>query len=162
MKIACIAQLVNVIAPIRTKTGGPAWATTIYYPYQFASLYGRGTALNVAVDSPQYNAHVAQDVNYLDVAAVLAPDGKSITVFAINRHLEEEMDVNMALHGFGDLTVIDHQVMGGDASKARIANTADQPDLVIPRKGDKLSVDGGELTGRLPAFSYSVIRLAVG
>ena len=70
VKIACIAQLVNVIAPIRTETGGRAWRTSIYYPYQFASLYGRGTALNVAVDAPTYDCEVAQDVSYLDVAAV--------------------------------------------------------------------------------------------
>ena len=45
VKIACIAQLVNVIAPIMTEPGGPAWKQTIYYPYYFASIYGRGTAL---------------------------------------------------------------------------------------------------------------------
>ena len=70
MKIACIAQLVNVIAPIRTETGGRAWRTSIYYPYQFASLYGRGTALNVAIDAPTYDCEVEHDVSFLDVAAV--------------------------------------------------------------------------------------------
>ena len=70
VKVACIAQLVNVIAPIMTETGGPAWKQTTYYPYYFASLYGRGDALNVAVDVPTYDAKVADDVPYLDVAAV--------------------------------------------------------------------------------------------
>ncbi len=46
-KIACIAQLVNVIAPIMTEPGGPAWRQTIYYPYHFASIYGRGVALRL-------------------------------------------------------------------------------------------------------------------
>ena len=45
VKIACIAQLVNVIAPIMTEPDGAAWRQTIYYPYYFASIYGRGTAL---------------------------------------------------------------------------------------------------------------------
>ena len=162
VKIACIAQLVNVIAPIRTETGGPAWATTIYYPYQFASLHGRGTALNVAVDGPRYDARVAQDVNYLDVAAVLAPDGRSITIFAINRSPDATMDLDLALHGFDGLGLIDHQVMGGNSADARIANTAAQPDRITPRKGEKLAVADGRVTGELPAFSYSVIRLSVG
>ena len=162
VKIACIAQLVNVIAPIRTSKGGSAWATTIYYPYQFASLHGRGTALNVAIDSPRYDADAAQDVNYLDVAAVLAPDGKSVTLFAINRNLEETMEVDLDLHGFGDLKIIDHQVMGGDATQARVANTEAEPDRIKPRKGDKLGVVDGSLKGELPAFSYSMIRLSVG
>jgi|TARA_B110000971_G_scaffold56423_1_gene57450 alpha-N-arabinofuranosidase len=161
VKIACIAQLVNVIAPIRTQTGGAAWATTIYYPYQFASLYGRGTALNVSVDGPRYNAKSEQDVNYLDVAAVLAPDGKSITVFAINRSLNEPMEMNLSLLGFGHLKLIDHQIMGGDYLQARVANTFAEPNRIKPRKGSKLAVVDQAILGELPAFSYSVVRLSV-
>ena len=52
VKIACIAQLVNVIAPIMTEPGGAAWRQTIYYPYFFASVYGRGEALQLSVKSP--------------------------------------------------------------------------------------------------------------
>ena len=55
VKVACIAQLVNVIAPIMTENGGPAWKQTIYYPLHFASLYGRGDALAVSVDGPTYD-----------------------------------------------------------------------------------------------------------
>ena len=51
VKIACIAQLVNVIAPIMTDPKGAAWRQTIYYPYYFASIFGRGTALNLVVNS---------------------------------------------------------------------------------------------------------------
>ncbi|MBP0484795.1 alpha-N-arabinofuranosidase [Sagittula salina] len=161
VRIACIAQLVNVIAPIRTRTGGPAWATTIYYPYQFASLYGRGTALNVAVDCPRYDARVAQDVKYLDVSAVLAPDGRSLAVFAVNRHPEEPMEVDMALHGFAGARVIEHKVMGGDASEAREANTCEQPNRIVPRDGSGLGVEDSALQGTLPPFSYSMVRLAL-
>ena len=91
VKVACIAQLVNVIAPIMTETGGPAWKQTIYYPYYYASLYGRGDALNVAVDVPTYDARVADDVPYLDVAAVQSPDGKTVAFFIVNRHPDEAM-----------------------------------------------------------------------
>ncbi len=55
VKIACIAQLVNVIAPIMTEPGGPAWRQTIFYPYYFASVYGRGEALRLSVKSPGYD-----------------------------------------------------------------------------------------------------------
>ncbi|MFN3276755.1 MAG: alpha-L-arabinofuranosidase C-terminal domain-containing protein, partial [Paracoccus sp. (in: a-proteobacteria)] len=161
VKIACIAQLVNVIAPIRAEKGGKAWATSIYYPYQFASLYGRGTALNVAVDGPRYNAEVAQDVNYLDIASVLAPDGKSLTVFAINRHPDEVMELDLALHGFKGAQLIDHQVLGGDGTGAREANTSADPDRIRPRKGDKLTVSDDGIRAGLPAFSYHLIRVAL-
>ncbi|RYH06219.1 alpha-N-arabinofuranosidase [Tropicimonas sp. IMCC6043] len=161
VKIACIAQLVNVIAPIRAEKGGKAWATSIYFPYQFASLYGRGTALNVAVDCPRYDEEAAQDVKYLDVSAVLAKDGRSMTIFAVNRSLDETMSVDMALHGFGNARLIDHQVLGGNANEARVANTSADPNRIKPRKGEKLDVVDGAVKGELPAFSYNMIRLAL-
>ena len=91
VKVACIAQLVNVIAPIMTENGGPAWKQTTYYPYHYASLYGRGDALDVAVDVPTYDAKVADDVPYLDVAAVRSPDGKTVAFFMVNRHPDEAL-----------------------------------------------------------------------
>jgi alpha-N-arabinofuranosidase len=89
VKIACIAQLVNVIAPIMTEPGGPAWKQTTYYPYYFASHFGRGTALNLAVTCPGYDADLADNVPYLDAAAVLDDSGKIITFFLVNRNSSE-------------------------------------------------------------------------
>ncbi|MGP9806116.1 arabinosylfuranosidase ArfA [Paracoccus sp. NSM] len=161
VKIAAIAQLVNVIAPIRAEKGGKAWATSIYFPYQFASLHGRGTALNVAVDGPRYDADAAQDVSYLDIAAVRAADGRTVTIFAINRSPDEPMELDLALNGFPNATLIDHQVLGGDGTGAREANTSANPDRIRPRKGDRLSVSDGAITAELPPLSYHLIRLAV-
>ena len=112
VKIACVAQLVNVIAPIRAEKGGHAWKTTIYYPYQFASLYGRGTALRVATDAPTYNCEVSQDVSYLDIAAVDNGDGM-VTAFIVNRHLTEPMQLDLTLGGFRNATLATHLTMGG-------------------------------------------------
>jgi alpha-N-arabinofuranosidase len=72
------------------------------------------------------------------------------------------MELDLALHGFDNLKLIDHQVMGGDSSLARVANTCAEPNKVTPRKGDRLAVGEGALKGELPVFSYSMIRLSVG
>ena len=56
VKAACLAQLVNVIAPIMTETGGPAWRQTIFYPFADFSHLGRGRVLRAEVDSPTYAA----------------------------------------------------------------------------------------------------------
>ena len=45
VKIACLAQLVNVIAPIMTETGGGIWKQTIFYPFMYTSVNEHGTAL---------------------------------------------------------------------------------------------------------------------
>src|ERR1700685_4485479 len=81
VKIACIAPLVNVIAPIMTEPGGAAWRQTTYYPYLFASVYGRGEALQLSVKSPGYDSEVADNVPYLDIAGVHDEAGGARTVF---------------------------------------------------------------------------------
>jgi alpha-N-arabinofuranosidase len=158
VRIACIAQLVNVIAPIRTLAGGPAWRTSIYYPYQFASLYGRGTALDVAVDAPTYDCEVAQDVSYLDVAAVDNKDGM-VTVFALNRHLDEAMELDLRLLGYSEPQLVSHLTMSGPDLRA--ANTHDATDRVAPRDASGLGVEDGRVGGSLPPLSYHVLRLKV-
>ena len=53
---ACLAQLVNVIAPIMTETGGPAWRQTIFHPFAQMSRLGRGKVLRTRVESETYAA----------------------------------------------------------------------------------------------------------
>jgi alpha-N-arabinofuranosidase len=159
VRVACIAQLVNVIAPIMTETGGPAWKQTIYYPYQFASLYGRGDALNVAVDGPTYDSKVADDVPYLDVAAVRATDGKTLNLFIVNRHPSEAMNVDIDLAGFDATGIAQHITIANDDLQA--TNTAKRQDRVGPAKGKGVGVRDGAVKGKLPPASYHVIRVAI-
>ena len=157
VKIACIAQLVNVIAPIMTEPGGAAWRQTIYYPYYFASIFGRGTALNLAVKCPGYDADVADNVPYIDIAGTHDEDAGTVTFFAVNRHATDDLTAEVSLIGFGDLSVVDHQVMTHDSLLA--TNTLDNMNNVAPRKGSGAAVDGGVLTLKLKPHSYTMIRL---
>src|SRR5215212_4262234 len=87
VKAACLAQLVNAIAPIMTETGGPAWRQTIFYPFAQMSRFGRGDVLRTQVESEGYSATYydprgSQDLHfpmpfvpYLKFAAVASPDG---------------------------------------------------------------------------------------
>ena len=88
VKVACQAQLVNVIAPVMTENGGRIWKQTIYYPYLHASVYGRGTALNLLVECPKYDTKDYTDVPVLDAAAVENEDGEHVTVFVMNKSPE--------------------------------------------------------------------------
>jgi alpha-N-arabinofuranosidase len=158
VRIACIAQLVNVIAPIRAEKNGPAWRQTIYWPYQFASLHGRGRALRVAVDGPTYDCQVAHDVPYLDVAAVENAGG-TVTIFAVNRHLTETLDLDCYLGGFTALRVVEHRTMAGYG--LRETNGPMAPDAVVPTTGTGVAMDGDRLRGKLAPLSYHMIRLSV-
>ena len=156
VKIACLAQLVNVIAPIMTRRGGGAWVQTIYWPLMHASVYGRGTALRPVAESPVYDCADYDRVPLLDASATLAEDG-GVTIFAVNRSLEEDLELSADLRDFGPLRVAEHLVLHHDDVKA--VNTEAAPDTVSPFLGDPGLLDGGRLTIALPALSWNVIRL---
>lgn len=158
VKMACMAQLVNVIAPIMTANGGPAWKQTIYYPYMHASVFGRGTALVPLIQSPKYDAKDYTDVPYLEAVAVHNEERSEVTVFAVNRHLQEALPLELDLRSFGSSQVIEHIVLEHDDIKA--ANTQDAPDRVKPHGGgDAAVVSGGQVQATLAKASWNVIRL---
>lgn len=156
VKIACIAQLVNVIAPIMTERGGPAWRQTIYYPYYFASRFGRGTALDLAISCPTYDSEHYPGVAYADVAAVHTEDD-GVTIFAICRHPDEAVDLDIDMIGFPGLRILDHQVMTHVDLQA--TNTSDRQDEVAPKQGAGATLEDGKLSVSLPPYSYQMIRL---
>ncbi|WDR06975.1 alpha-N-arabinofuranosidase [Devosia rhodophyticola] len=157
VKIACIAQLVNVIAPIMTEKGGPAWKQTIYYPYYFASVYGRGTALNLLVNSPGYESNHEDNTPFVDLSSVHNEDDGTLSFFLVNRHGTESIEVDIDLQGFAAGEVIDHQVM--THSRLDAVNTAKNQSEVAPRKGEGAKVADGSLRLTLPPYSYQMVRV---
>lgn len=157
VKMACMAQLVNVIAPIMTENGGPAWRQTIFYPYQHASAFGRGEVMRSVIDSPKYDTKEISDVPYLESVAVYNEERGEITVFAVNRNLQESLPLEVDLRSFGSISVTEHIVLEHDDLKA--ANTAQQPDLVTPHNRGNAIVDGTKVLAQLSKASWNVIRL---
>lgn len=159
VRIACIAQLVNVIAPIMTEDGGPAWRQTIYYPLYFASKYGRGYALRLVTDGPTYDCDEGDDVPYLDVSAVHDVTGNMVTLFAVNRHPDSSLDLDTRLEGFAGARVVEqHEMVHEDL---RATNTASRPNAVVPTSTGDAKVEDGRLRATLKPLSYTVIRLSV-
>ena len=108
VKIACMAQLVNVIAPIMTETGGKAWAQTIFWPYLYASRYGRGAALRTLCQCDSYSTQSGLTVPYLETSVILNEEKREVTVFAVNRSLDEEMELALEAEGFADWKLAEH------------------------------------------------------
>jgi alpha-N-arabinofuranosidase len=160
VKIACLAQLVNAIAPIVTEKGGPAWRQTIFYPFLHASRFGRGTVMDARTECPVYESRRYGEVPFLD-AAVVADSGEAgggLTVFSVNRSPEEAIDLELALGGFGKLAPLERIEYVSDGPKA--VNGAACPCAVVPRARDAgiEEVDGhGRL--RLEPRSWNVLRL---
>ena len=157
VKIACLAQLVNVIAPIMTRNGGGCWAQTIYYPFMHASQYGRGTVLKAVVQSPVYDCSDYERVPTIDTAATLSDDG-SVTVFCVNRDLSEPCLLDLDLRSFGDLRMTDHIILHHDDVKA--INTEENPFNVAPATLPLTELDSGRAQIPIPPLSWNVLRFS--
>ncbi|WEG14964.1 alpha-N-arabinofuranosidase [Pullulanibacillus sp. KACC 23026] len=156
VKMACLAQLVNVIAPIMTENGGGAWKQTIFYPYMHASVYGRGVSLNPVIQSSKYDSKEYTDVPYLESAAVYNEANEELTIFAVNRHLEEQLELECDIRSFEDYQVIEHIVL--ENSDLKVANSVGKQQ-VKPHSNGNAGLQDGRLFAHLPKASWNVIRL---
>jgi len=160
VKIACLAQLVNTIAPIMTENDGRVWLQTTYYPFLYTSQYGRGTALTSQVDAPVYDCAAGSAIPYLDCAAVLSDDRAALTLFLVNKHLTETMETTVLLSGIVSSRITQCVTLSGFPLDA--VNTADNAPVipVISQTDCQLTKDGINIS--LPAASWQMVRIAVG
>jgi alpha-N-arabinofuranosidase len=158
LKMACLAQLVNVIAPIMTVNGGGACRQTIFYPFMHASLYGRGAALLPVIASPKYDGKDFTDVPYLDAVGVYNEENRQVTVFAVNRSLEDAMTVSCDLRGCEGYTFAEHITLENPDLKA--VNTIASPDAVKPSVKSGTCTDAGKgcFDIQVHKASWNVIR----
>ncbi len=157
VKIACLAQLVNVIAPIMTRNGGGCWAQTIYYPFMHASKYGRGTALRPVISSPKYDCSEYQDVPIIDAMATVSDKGE-VTVFCVNRDMSEDCVLDLDLRSFGPLVMTEHIAMHHDDVQA--VNTEENPENVVPLNVPVSKVEDGKAEVCLQSLSWNVLRFS--
>jgi alpha-N-arabinofuranosidase len=156
VRIACLAQLVNVIAPLMTNSD-QVLRQTIYYPYFWALQYARGKVLDLAVKSPTYDVVGIGPVPLVDVCATHDPAAGRITCFALNRDVEKEREVVLFWRDAVPAKVLVAQVLTGPDLKA--SNTFEDPGHVSPA-----TLESPHLAARtilkLPPRSYSVLQFA--
>ena len=155
VKLACLAQLVNVIAPIMTNGAG-LFRQTIYYPYSWALQYAHGSVLNLLVQSPTYEVAKMDPVPYVDAAGTLNPENGQTSLFLLNRDLSKAREVEVVWEDNPGTRVVTSLVLTGNDLKA--VNGFDAPQRVQPQSLDKPSTTGGRTRLELPPRSYSVIQ----
>jgi alpha-N-arabinofuranosidase len=157
VKMACMAQLVNVIAPIMTAGGGGICRQTIYYPVMHAATLGHGVALNMDVRCAVYDDAEFDAVPYVDAVATWDEAAERIALFAVNRDLHAATPVVADVRAFPGYRVAEHIILTHPNLKA--VNTLDAPATVTPKSGGDAALDTGKLTATLPPASWNVIRL---
>ncbi len=156
VKAACLAQLANVIGPILTEPGGPAWRQTIFHPFAQAAKYGHGQVMQARITSSAYAAKSFPEIPHLYAAVVHEPSDGTTTIFALNRHLTEKLDLHAELRGLGAnrRLVEAHELHSPDL---KATNTKDSPDTVAPTRNSDIRLDGEHLHARLKPASWNVI-----
>jgi alpha-L-arabinofuranosidase len=154
---ASLAQLVNVIAPIMTEPGGRAWKQSTFHPFSLTSRHAVGEVLQVNVEAPSFENTRFGSSTSADAVATWDEESGDLSVFVVNRDPSSALDLGIDLGGFGGLELVEALTLHHEDPYA--ANSADAPDTVAPQENTSIALEGGRLTGELPAISWSVLRL---
>lgn len=161
LKIACLAQTVNVISPIMTIPGGGCWKQTIFYPFRETSRYGRGTVLRSVIDSPTYRMEgfCTGNINYLRSTVVWRQEENELTVFAINR-ADEIMEFTACMEKFECREVVAAEEIYHESMNAVNSpeNEAVHPEDI---PANRFSLSGDTLTAELKPLSWNMFRIRV-
>jgi alpha-N-arabinofuranosidase len=158
--VACQAQLANIIAPIRTEPGGPAWRQSIFHPFAQTARLARGDVLRLEAAAPAYDTARHGRVSTMDAVATRDPETGDVALFVVHRGQNGDLPLEVDLRALPGLAIAEHLVLGGQAGHLRDVNTAERPDRVAARLGTGARIDDGRLTAGLPPVSWTVFRLA--
>jgi alpha-L-arabinofuranosidase len=155
VKLACLAQLVNVIAPLTTDASG-MFRQTIYYPYSWALQFARGAVLNLLVESSTYEVSDLEQVAHLDVAGSVDQGDGKISLFILNRDLLKAHEVEVVWEDAAPARVVTASLLTGDDLKA--SNSFAAPQRIAPQSFAAPAASAGRSKFEVPARSYAVIQ----
>jgi alpha-N-arabinofuranosidase len=157
---ACLAQLVNVIAPIRSEPEGAAWRQTTFHPFSLAARHARGQALGVPVTVAAMSTAKYGDVAPIDAVATIDDATGVLALFVVNRHPTETIDLTIDLRSWPDEPRVRESLVVHDADP-RAANPEADPGRVVPRPLEDVTLRDGCLRMSLPAISWSATSINV-
>ncbi|HLV33659.1 MAG TPA: alpha-L-arabinofuranosidase C-terminal domain-containing protein [Spirillospora sp.] len=158
LKIACLAQIVNVIAPILT-TREALLKQSIYYPFMLYSRLAAGTALDVAVQAPLYETKQFGDMPLLDVAASHDEANGVQAVFIVNRSQTDSLPVQLHWQDRTPQRInAVHQLSGTDP---KAVNTYENPNQVVAVSVAAPAIDDRSATLLLPPLSFTAVEVVL-
>lgn len=157
VKIANIAQIVNVIAPILTR-GDDMLLQTIFYPFAMYASRRDGIALLPSVSGPAYDSPSYGRVNTVDASGIQG-DGV-LHVFLVNRDVTEPAEIEID-HGSGSLeSTLSADVVTGSGPDVR--NTYENPTAISSQPLEAIRMVEGKANVQLPPLSVAAITFRTG
>ena len=159
VKVACLAQLVNVIAPIFTEPGKGAYKQAIYYPFRDISVYGRGTVLTPVVRTENKVTKKYGEVPAVIFSTVYNEENNELSVFALNTSKTDISETEIDLSSFEKSKMFYRTELCGSNLNAK--NSLETPDAVCPSKAELIEGDGNKYHVALKPASWNVLRFNV-
>ncbi|WP_150955358.1 alpha-N-arabinofuranosidase [Microbacterium testaceum] len=153
---ASLAQLVNVIAPIMTEPGGPAWRQTTFFPFAITSRLARGSAVRLPLEAPTLDTARYGTVPAVDAVATVDDETGAAAVFVVHRGLERPVDLDIDVSALGAVEVVETHLLHDDDPGA--SNTLDDPERVGPRPVET-RLENGILSLSLPPVAWAAVSL---
>ena len=157
VKIACLAQLVNVIAPIMTIKDGAVWKQPTFYPFMQASNFGRGKVLSAQSVSPTYDSKEFSEVPFVESTVIHNEENGEVVVFAVNRSETDTLSLDIQLGDFEGLSIIEATELAEYDPKL---TTEEKHDAMEIKPNDSFKVDESIVEGELKPLSWNMIRLS--
>ncbi len=158
VKVACQAQLVNVIGLIFSEPGGPAWRQTIFHPFKIVAEHAHGSVLEVKVQSDQHETKTAGVVDDIVAAAVHDVAKSKVAFFILNREANGAVEVSLDLHGFPPATGCSAVAISGPDLLA--TNSAAKPNSIVPKEHNEFSVKDDKVVAKLPPMSWNMLSIS--
>ena len=159
VKVACLAQLVNVIAPVFTEPGKGAYKQAIYFPFRDISVYGRGTVLTPIVKTTNKITNAYGEVPNVIFSAIYNEESNEVSVFALNTNKNENSETEINLGSFGSTEMIFRTELCGKDLAAK--NSLENPEAVKPQEVLLSQAEKSVYNLTLKAASWNVIRFKV-
>jgi alpha-N-arabinofuranosidase len=156
--VACLAQLVNVIAPIRTEPGGASWRQTIFHPFALTARHAAGDVIRLELNPPTYKTARYGEVPVIDGVATHFSDRGQTVLFLVNRSIDQPVELTADVRGVQARAVVEALTLSDDDKDA--TNTERQPNRVRPKALDGATLEAGYLRAVLPPVSWSMVRLS--
>lgn len=158
LKVACLAQIVNVISPLTT-TRDALLKHTTYYPIALFNRLAAGDALDVTVKAPLYATKQFGDMPLLDVSSSYDAATNSNVVFIVNRSLTESVPLTMHWQDRKPSQVKAAYQLAGSDPKA--INSFENPNTIVTKSIAAPAVQDGKAQLVLPPLSFTVLEVAL-
>lgn len=156
LKIANLAQIVNVIAPILTR-GEEILLQSIYYPLLLYTQRRDGIALQPIVRGPGYESPSYGFVNTIDTSAILGKD--VLHTFLVNRSVDETARVQIVPAGISLKSIQSAELVTGPSADA--CNTFEKPNIICNQTFGDIKLDDGNAVVQLPPLSVTAISFDI-